>query len=193
MALISCSDDNAEPAPQYEGIAVIEGNLEIAASTVLNANPRCYLDLVTGTTYRVNEAAAHAANIDMVLGTKQEYNETFSTYAASPSSDIFADNDPSIWPDDELFKNWPVRNTSLFVMHGSKGFTTVINAAELAEFIGDTETYLSRFLLNSDNDLKLVYVFKVKRGDVNYTGAIKFDINNGNEGDFKYIIKLKQQ
>ena len=193
-ALTACSKDDAEPVPQYDGITVIEGNLEIAGSQSFNNNPRCYLDLVTGATYRVGDAPANAATVDMVLGTGQGYNEPLKTYVISPSNnEILAVDDASVWQDSELFMNWPVRNASLFALHGSKDFTTIVNNIQLDEFIGDTETTLNKFQLNSDYDLTIVYVFKVKRGDVNYKGAIKFDLTNGNDGDFKFIIKVKQE
>ena len=197
VALTSCSSDDGEnvnkPSTPETPVLVFNGTIEMAHLKSQNADPKCFLNLTTGETYKLSQSAANAKNIDLVWGSRASVPS--QKYIASPSDTfvfhtIGGSND--LWQDFDLFAGWNVRNTVKFDLFGKVGFENIVTNAQFDAYI-EGESVFTEYLPfeGTQDQLQLTYMFETVHDDIRYIGVFKFTSANPNTRMANYTIKLR--
>jgi hypothetical protein len=156
-------------------------NIELAYKTTVNANPKCFLDLDKGIAYNVQEAPAHAAEIDLVWLC---YSSN-QLYLYKPSANIFSIINDGFSIGTLGFGNWSVRNNGLLEYSTSLSKGQVANiktVADLTTFIKDDLPIQEQIEFNGDSDtFAKVYIFETgqKKRGVLIANSNSYDSNGG--------------
>ena len=156
-------------------------NIELAYKTTVNANPKCFIDLDAGIAYNIQEAPAHAADIDLVWF----YYGADQLYLYKPNANIFSITTDGFDIGSLGFGNWSVRNSGLleYSLTLSKGqVANIKTVANLTDFIKDDLPIQSQIEFNGDaNTFAKVYTFETgqKKRGVLIANSNSYDSNGG--------------
>ena len=157
-------------------------NIELAYKTTVNANPKCFIDLDAGIAYNVQEAPAHAAEIDLVWFA---YNLD-QLYLYRPNSAyLFSLHQDGFEIGSLGFGTWSVRNTGLLEYSTSLSKGQVANiktVANLTTFMKEDLPIQEQIEFNGDsNTFAKVYTFETgqKKRGVLIANSNSYDSNGG--------------
>ena len=195
--LISCSgddnDNNEVPATINSPVLVFSGTLEMAYLKSQSADPKCFLDLITGKVYKVSEGAANRSNIDLTWGSRAMTPS--QKYLVSPDDDfIFFTNggSPDLWQDFSLYAGWSTRNVVRYWDFSNSNFDAVQTNADFDAFTdGITATLPYVAFEGTQSQLQRSILFETSRGEEHYIGVLKFTASNVNARTANYTIKLR--
>ena len=157
-------------------------NVECAYKTTVTPNPSCFIDLDKGVVYNIQNAAAYAADIDLVW-VYRGYDTQFYLWALNTNSFSVATNGFNAG---ELgLGNWSVRNNCILDYSGSlaKGAITSAKTAEdlkalikskldfytgnFTEFDGTSSTFAKVFVFETNNKKRGAFIVNSNSTDSN--------------------------
>ncbi len=165
-------------------------DLEMAYSTAINPNPKCFIDLDKGVVYDVQTAAAHAADIDIVW----TFTDNSLMYLSSIAQNQFSTASDGFNATSLGYGNWSVRNHCIIGYGGSLAkseFSGIKTRDELYYSISNSLQYVHsdyQYFDGSLNTFTNVYVFET---NLQKRGGFIVNSNNTNSNGGRANITIK--
>lgn len=183
---------NNPPGSITDTVSTYSGTIELAYLKSTNPDPACFLDLASGKVYKVSEGKAHAADIDMLWGTRtvtpdQKYfigtSDSYILNAAGASDDL--------WKESDLFVGWGKRNATMMNDFAQIGFDDVKTRAQFNTYTSGQSGILTYIPFEGKADqLTRTYYYDITHNGVKYVGILKITQADLADEWAKFTIKV---